>query len=43
MSLFAELKRRKVFRVAVVSAATAFVILQATDIMLPRLGVPNGP
>ncbi len=40
MSFFAELKRRKVFRVAVVYAATAFVILQAADIMLPSLGVP---
>jgi adenylate cyclase len=38
---FAELKRRKVVRVAVVYAATAFVILQAADIMLPRLGVPE--
>jgi TolB-like protein len=40
MSLFAELKRRKVFRVAVVYAATAFVVLQAADIMLPAMGVP---
>jgi TolB-like protein len=39
--LFNELKRRKVFRVAVVYVATAFVILQAADIMLPRLGVPE--
>jgi adenylate cyclase len=39
--LFTELKRRKVFRVAVVYVATAFVILQAADIMLPRLGVPE--
>jgi TolB-like protein len=41
MSLLAELKRRKVFRVTVVYAATAFVILQAADIMLPRMGVPE--
>ncbi|MCH8479369.1 MAG: hypothetical protein LAT56_15715 [Wenzhouxiangella sp.] len=41
MSFFAALNRRKVFRVAVVYAATAFVILQAADIMLPRLGVPE--
>ena len=41
MNLFTELKRRKVFRVAVVYAATAFVILQAADIMLPSLGVPG--
>jgi TolB-like protein len=39
--LFAELKRRKVVRVAVVYAATAFVVLQAADIMLPRLAVPE--
>jgi TolB-like protein len=38
---FAELKRRKVFRVAVVYAATAFVVLQAADIMLPRMGIPD--
>ncbi|MDT8449171.1 MAG: hypothetical protein RQ847_03260 [Wenzhouxiangellaceae bacterium] len=41
MSFFAELKRRKVFRVAVVYAATAFAVLQAADIMLPRVGVPD--
>jgi TolB-like protein len=39
--LLAELKRRKVVRVAVVYAATAFVILQVADIMLPNLGVPD--
>jgi adenylate cyclase len=38
---FAELKRRKVVRVAVVYAATGFVVLQVADIMLPRLGVPE--
>jgi hypothetical protein len=36
-----ELRRRKVFRVAVVYAATGFVLLQATDLILPRLGVPE--
>ena len=41
MSLFEELKRRKVVRVAVVYAATAFAIVQAADVMLPRLGVPD--
>jgi TolB-like protein/Tfp pilus assembly protein PilF len=41
MSLFAELKRRKVVRVAVVYAATAFAVLQAAEIMLPRMGVPD--
>jgi len=41
MSFFAELKRRKVIRVAVVYAATAFAVLQGADIMLPRMGVPD--
>jgi TolB-like protein len=41
LSLFEELKRRKVVRVAVVYAATAFAIVQAADVMLPRLGVPD--
>lgn len=41
MSLLAELKRRKVVRVAVVYGATAFAVLQAADIMLPRMGVPD--
>lgn len=41
MSFFGELKRRKVVRVAVVYAATAFAVLQAADIMLPRMGVPD--
>jgi TolB-like protein len=41
MSLFEEIKRRKVFRVAAVYAATAFVVLQAADLALPRLGVPE--
>ena len=41
MTFFTELKRRKVVRVAVVYAATAFVVLQAADIMLPRLAVPE--
>ncbi len=39
--LIGELKRRKVVRVAVVYAATGFVVLQAADIMLPRLAVPE--
>jgi TolB-like protein len=41
MHLFDELKRRKVFRVAVVYAATAFAVLQGADIILPNLGVPG--
>jgi adenylate cyclase len=38
--LLAELKRRRVYRVATVYAATAFVILQAADVILPHIGVP---
>jgi TolB-like protein len=41
VSLFAELRRRKVIRVAVVYAATAFAVLQAADIMLPQMNVPE--
>jgi TolB-like protein/Tfp pilus assembly protein PilF len=40
-TLLVELKRRKVVRVAVVYVATAFAVLQAADIMLPRMGVPD--
>jgi TolB-like protein len=40
-TFLAELKRRRVVRVAVVYCAGAFVALQAADIMLPRLGVPE--
>ena len=36
-----ELKRRKVFRVVTMYAATAFIIMEAGDIMLPRLGLPD--
>ena len=36
-----ELKRRKVIRVIVVYAASAFAILEATDIIFPRLGLPD--
>ena len=39
--LLAELKRRKVVRVAVVYAATAFAVLEAADLLLPRMGVPE--
>jgi hypothetical protein len=41
MSFFAELKRRKVVRVAVVYAATAFVVLQATHLFASGLGLPD--
>jgi TolB-like protein len=38
---FAEFKRRHVFRVAAIYGATSFVVLQAADLMLPRLGLPD--
>ncbi len=41
MNFLGELRRRKVVRVAVVYAATAFAVLQAADIVLPRMGVPD--
>jgi adenylate cyclase len=39
--LFAEFKRRKVFRVVAVYGATSFVILQVVDLAFPRLGLPE--
>ena len=36
-----ELKRRKVFRVVAMYAATAFIIMEAADIIFPRLGFPD--
>jgi len=39
--LFAELKRRNVFRVAAVYGATAFVIIEASDLVFPRIPLPN--
>ena len=36
-----ELKRRKVVRVTAMYAATAFIIIEAAEIMLPRLGLPD--
>ncbi len=41
IQLLNELKRRKVFRVLAMYAATAFIIMEAGDIMLPRLGLPD--
>jgi serine/threonine-protein kinase len=38
---FAELKRRHVFRVAAVYGATAFVIIQAADVVFPRIPLPE--
>jgi len=36
-----ELRRRKVIKAAAMYAATAFIIMEAGDIMLPRLGLPD--
>ncbi|MBS0010308.1 MAG: tetratricopeptide repeat protein [Bacteroidales bacterium] len=41
VQFFRELRRRKVIRVAAVYAATAFIMIEAADIMLPRLGLPD--
>jgi len=38
----AELKRRRVFRVAAVYGAVAFVVLQVADILVPALHLPDG-
>ncbi|MEJ2546230.1 MAG: hypothetical protein P8125_00270 [Gemmatimonadota bacterium] len=38
---FAELKRRHVFRVTAVYGAASFAVLQAADILFPRLGLPE--
>lgn len=40
-AFMAELKRRKVFRVASVYGATSFVVLQAADLLFPRIGLPD--
>ena len=39
--LFAELKRRRVFRVMAVYGATAFVLLQAADLLAQGMGLPD--
>jgi len=39
--LFAELKRRKVFRVMAVYGVVAFAILQVADIAFPLLSLPE--
>jgi TolB-like protein len=39
--LLAELKRRKILRVAAVYGATSFVLLQIADIVFPSLGLPQ--
>lgn len=39
--ILAELQRRKVLRAAAVYGAGSFALLQAADILLPRLGLPE--
>jgi adenylate cyclase len=39
--LLAELKRRRVFRVAVVYAAVAWIVIEVSDTVLPRLELPD--
>jgi len=41
MSLFAELKRRNVFRVGIAYGVVAWFIIQAADIMLANFGAPG--
>ncbi len=41
-TFFAELRRRKVYQVAVVYAAVAFLVWQVADIAFPSLGLPEG-
>ena len=36
-----ELKRRKVYRVALVYSGVGWVLLEAADVVLPRLGFPD--
>jgi TolB-like protein/lipoprotein NlpI len=38
---FAELKRRRVFRVVAVYGAMAFGLIEAADLIFPRLGLPD--
>ena len=41
MKLFEELKRRNVFRAMGVYAAAALIIVQVSDIVFPRLYLPD--
>jgi TolB-like protein len=41
MSLFAELKRRNVFRVAIAYGVAAWLLLQVTDIVAPIMQLPD--
>jgi TolB-like protein/Flp pilus assembly protein TadD len=41
LRIWNELKRRRVTKVVTVYAASAFIIMEASEIMLPRLGLPD--
>ena len=41
MSLFAELKRRNVFRVGAAYLVVAWLLLEVSDTIFPRLGLPE--
>jgi adenylate cyclase len=42
MNLFAELKRRNVFRVALFYVVTAWLIIEVAETVLPLFDVPDG-
>jgi TolB-like protein len=41
MSFFKELKRRNVVRVGIAYAVTTWLLIQVTDIVFPRIGLPD--
>ena len=41
MSLFNELKRRNVFRVGIAYLVATWLLIQVTDIVFPRIGLPD--
>ena len=41
MSFFEELKRRNVVRVGIAYAVAAWLLIQVTDIVFPRIGLPD--
>ena len=41
MSFFEELKRRNVFRVGIAYTVAAWLLIQVTDIVFPRIGLPD--
>ena len=40
-NIFTELKKRKVFNSAAIYLATAFILLQAAQILIPALKIPE--